>query len=194
MRRAVLHPNLVLENEETGHLGHLKNKGPNISDLVNKISSGSGDSPNAAFAEVILANLAKEDAPECPVCFDIMKIPTIMPECAHQWCVHFGNLCKTGTLTYTNSAVKIAFLPTSSPVKRRINNQTVSHAVEALSGLVSCLRWFGMNQPTLSHLPESCLDVMTSSLRPNLKPSSDIYVCIKFKFFVCRTHHVEQGD
>lgn len=97
MRRAVLHPNLVLENEEIGHLGHLKNKGPNISDIVNKINSGSGDSPNAAFAEVILANLAKEDASECPVCFDIMKIPTIMPECAHQWCVHFGNLCKTGS-------------------------------------------------------------------------------------------------
>ena len=81
---------------------------------------------------------------------------------------------------YAKSAVKIVFLHTLLLVKRSMKSQIVLRAVEALSGLMNYLRWFGRNQPTLSHLPESCLDVMTSSPRPNSKPSSDIYVCIKF--------------
>lgn len=88
LRRAVLHPSLVLENEEAGHSRSSKNKNLGIDDLVQQFNSepdGSG-SPNPTFAEGVLANLADEEALECPICFDVMQIPTIIPGCVHQCC------------------------------------------------------------------------------------------------------------
>ncbi|KXN90093.1 DNA repair protein RAD5 [Leucoagaricus sp. SymC.cos] len=88
LRRAVLHPNLVLENEDLGKPGFSKSRTLDVDDLVKQFNSDSGDnnSPNAAFAEGVLANLADEETTECPICFDVMQIPTIIPECAHQCC------------------------------------------------------------------------------------------------------------
>lgn len=37
------------------------------------------------FAEEVLANLADAEASECPICFDVMEMPMIIPECLHQW-------------------------------------------------------------------------------------------------------------
>lgn len=41
------------------------------------------------FAESVLADLddQAEGASECPICLDVMEIPTIVPECLHRWCV-----------------------------------------------------------------------------------------------------------
>jgi DNA repair protein RAD5 len=83
----VLHPNLVLEKEGTENEGSSRSQTFNLEDLVKKLNSDvdGGDTPNVAFAEGVLANLADEETSECPICFDIMQIPTIIPGCAHQW-------------------------------------------------------------------------------------------------------------
>lgn len=83
----MLHPNLVLEKEGTENEGSSRSQTFNLEDLVKKLNSDvdGGDTPNVAFAEGVLANLADEETSECPICFDIMQIPTIIPGCAHQW-------------------------------------------------------------------------------------------------------------
>ena len=40
-----------------------------------------------AYAEAVLANLGQEDDAECPICFDVMQAPMIIPGCLHKWCV-----------------------------------------------------------------------------------------------------------
>ncbi|KAJ3570626.1 hypothetical protein NP233_g4279 [Leucocoprinus birnbaumii] len=88
LRRAVLHPNLVLKNEESGKPSTSEKNNLAIDDLAKQLNSdadGSG-SPNNAFAEEVLANLGDDEASECPICFDVMQIPTIIPGCAHQCC------------------------------------------------------------------------------------------------------------
>jgi DNA repair protein RAD5 len=83
----VLHPGLVLEKEEAGDSGSSKSKNFDIDDLIRKFNTDpdGGHNPTAVFAEGVLANLADDDASECPICFDVMQIPTIIPGCAHQW-------------------------------------------------------------------------------------------------------------
>lgn len=82
----MLHPSLVLENEDLG-VEPSKNRTFDIDELVKKFNSDAdgNDSPNTAFAEGVLANLADDETTECPICFDVMETPTIIPGCAHQW-------------------------------------------------------------------------------------------------------------
>lgn len=56
-----------------------------VKELIQRFGEGEnvvGDSK--VYAESVLANLGQEDA-ECPICFDVMETPTILPECMHQW-------------------------------------------------------------------------------------------------------------
>lgn len=88
LRRAVLHPDLVLEKEDSNsgsNAQSLDNPAINLEDLVKNLTSNSNGGSNAAFAEGVLANLADEDITECPICFDVMEVPTMILGCAHQW-------------------------------------------------------------------------------------------------------------
>ena len=91
LRRAVLHPNLVLASNEA-----VASKAPssaaaiNVNELIERFGKGentAGDSK--VYAEGVLANLGQEENAECPICFDVMETPTILPDCMHQWCVRF---------------------------------------------------------------------------------------------------------
>ena len=85
----MLHPNLVLSSSERGSSrapsgsGHI-----DVEELIEKFGNGEnvvGDSK--VYAEGVLANLGQEEDVECPICFDVMETPVIMPECMHQWYV-----------------------------------------------------------------------------------------------------------
>ncbi|EKM83939.1 hypothetical protein AGABI1DRAFT_67033 [Agaricus bisporus var. burnettii JB137-S8] len=89
LRRAVLHPDLVLEKEDSNGSSNaqpLDNPAINLEDLVKNLTSNSNGGSNVAFAEGVLANLADEDITECPICFDVMEVPTMILGCAHQCC------------------------------------------------------------------------------------------------------------
>ncbi|RPD82238.1 hypothetical protein L226DRAFT_541643 [Lentinus tigrinus ALCF2SS1-7] len=88
LRRAVLHPNLVLSsNEGVAPKAPSGNGAVDVKDLIQKFGEGEntvGD--NKVYAEGVLANLAQEEDVECPICFDVMETPAILPECMHQCC------------------------------------------------------------------------------------------------------------
>lgn len=89
----MLHPSLVLEDGESSDAGSSGSRTVNVDELIKKfnLNNDGGDSPNAAaFAEGVLTNLADDETSECPICFDVMEIPTIIPGCAHQWWVVSG--------------------------------------------------------------------------------------------------------
>lgn len=88
MRRAVLHPNLVLSDPDgTLKKGTSKDEAIDVDDLIKKFSSENDDGVNAnSFAEDVLSNLAQEDSKaECPICLDVMDSPMVIPQCMHQW-------------------------------------------------------------------------------------------------------------
>ncbi|OSX66957.1 hypothetical protein POSPLADRAFT_1175676 [Postia placenta MAD-698-R-SB12] len=86
LRRAVLHPNLVLTT--ASDLKQPSGDGEvNVQTLIKRFGEGddsAGD--NKVFAEGVLANLDEEEERECPICFDVMDTPTIIPNCMHQCC------------------------------------------------------------------------------------------------------------
>ncbi|KZT08557.1 uncharacterized protein LAESUDRAFT_648872 [Laetiporus sulphureus 93-53] len=86
LRRAVLHPNLVLSGPEDLKTEH-GDSGIDVNALIKRFEEG-GDADRGAnaFAEDVLANLGKDNERECPICFDVMETPTILPRCLHQCC------------------------------------------------------------------------------------------------------------
>lgn len=86
LRRAVLHPNLVLSNPDgLKKAGSSKDEAIDVDELIRKFSNeDEGDNNN--FAEDVLSNLAQEDSKaECPICLDVMDMPMVIPQCMHQW-------------------------------------------------------------------------------------------------------------
>jgi len=39
----------------------------------------------SAFAESVLSRLTEADGQECTVCFDLMNVPVLVPDCMHLW-------------------------------------------------------------------------------------------------------------
>ncbi|OCH95686.1 hypothetical protein OBBRIDRAFT_871170 [Obba rivulosa] len=86
LRRAVLHPNLVLTSDE-GSSKETSTGVIDVNDLIERFSKGEGtDGDTNVFAEKVLANLGEEADMECPICFDVMSEPVIIPNCMHQSC------------------------------------------------------------------------------------------------------------
>ena len=59
-----------------------------MEELIEQFGKGEntvGDSK--VYAEGVLANLGQEEDAECPICFDVMETPAILPACMHQWYV-----------------------------------------------------------------------------------------------------------
>ncbi|KIJ66394.1 hypothetical protein HYDPIDRAFT_109414 [Hydnomerulius pinastri MD-312] len=91
LRRAVLHPDLVvdLENDQdTKQSTDSKDGVIDVDALMTDISEGhpSDGTSKTAFAASVLANLSTAEAEECPICLDVMQNPTIIPLCMHQCC------------------------------------------------------------------------------------------------------------
>ena len=114
LRRAVLHPHLVLSpNEGVAPKASSGNGAIDVKDLIQKFSEGEnavGD--NKVYAEGVLANLAQEEGAECPICFDVMETPAIMPDCMHQWYVatHLSMACILIECAYSCKDCIIAFI------------------------------------------------------------------------------------
>ncbi|KAI0073947.1 hypothetical protein K474DRAFT_1648766 [Panus rudis PR-1116 ss-1] len=97
LRRAVLHPSLVISDEA-------KNKGKsssdpiNVDEMIKQFSEAEEGKGGNAYAEEVLNNLGQEENPECPICFDVMDSPMVIPQCMHQCCkdciVAFIERCK----------------------------------------------------------------------------------------------------
>lgn len=101
LRRAVLHPHLVMTQEE---LEELENSSSSTSgtvkleDLVKHESDGATVSKtNTTFVEETLKSLnagsgnegdTSEGSDECPLCLDIMESPVLVPPCMHKWYVN----------------------------------------------------------------------------------------------------------
>jgi len=86
LRRAVLHPNLVLSSDNSV----LRSSDGTVDiDALIKQFSGNEDGPcgKNVFAEGILTNLGEDNHVECPICLDVMQQPMIIPACMHQWYV-----------------------------------------------------------------------------------------------------------
>ena len=59
-----------------------------VKELIQRFGEGENVvSDSKVYAESVLANLGQEENAECPICFDVMETPTILPECMHQWYV-----------------------------------------------------------------------------------------------------------
>ena len=57
--------------------------------LIQRFEEGSTASKEAStFAEQVLNSLTTDDSAECPICFDAMDRPVLIPACMHQWFVH----------------------------------------------------------------------------------------------------------
>jgi len=84
LRRAVLHPSLVLTDNDQRALSPVGDSFMDVNDLIQKFAGENGESGNA-FAETVLANIGEDESGECPICLDVMENPTIVPECLHRW-------------------------------------------------------------------------------------------------------------
>ena len=95
LRRAVLHPNLVLSsnNGDRAEKASTSSGAIDIKELIQRFGEGENVvSDSKVYAESVLANLGQEENVECPICFDVMETPTILPECMHQWFVVFASI------------------------------------------------------------------------------------------------------
>ncbi|KAI1793150.1 SNF2 family N-terminal domain-containing protein [Ganoderma leucocontextum] len=89
LRRAVLHPNLVLSSSNGGRAAKSSTSSGTIDvkELIRRFGEGENIvSDSKVYAESVLANLGQEEDAECPICFDVMETPTILPGCMHQCC------------------------------------------------------------------------------------------------------------
>jgi DNA repair protein RAD5 len=85
LRRAVLHPSLVLVSDKNN--SRSSDGTVDIDALIKHFSdeeSGGGGGKNV-FAEDILTNLGEDIHTECPICLDVMQQPMLIPVCMHQW-------------------------------------------------------------------------------------------------------------
>lgn len=86
LRRAVLHPSLVQAKEGSeDSLGDV-----NVDSLITRYSDGTSDNrerSSCTFAEGVLSRLQEAVGQECAVCFDLMDLPVLVPNCMHSWWV-----------------------------------------------------------------------------------------------------------
>ncbi|KAJ2927693.1 hypothetical protein H1R20_g9395, partial [Candolleomyces eurysporus] len=87
LRRAVLHPKLVITQDDQRALSPKRDNVVEVDDLLQRLADNGdeADKPNA-FAENFLSNLAKDEVTECPICFSEVESPMLIPECMHQFC------------------------------------------------------------------------------------------------------------
>ncbi|KAG6846036.1 hypothetical protein H0H87_006400 [Tephrocybe sp. NHM501043] len=81
LRRAVLHPNLVLTSDDKRTLSPAGDGDIDVSDLIQRFADaekGEEGSDKNTFAEKVLAQLADAEAEECPICLDINELIEVM--------------------------------------------------------------------------------------------------------------------
>ncbi|KAF7310688.1 DNA repair protein [Mycena chlorophos] len=120
LRRAVLHPNLVLSNKDNPIKQTQGDETVDVNELIKRFANddASVDGGANVFAQKVLENLdIEEDDAECPVCLDVMQSPMVIPDCMHRCCKDcLMTLCATA-----EEKGKDAVCPTCSrgPIEER---------------------------------------------------------------------------
>ncbi|KAF8899229.1 DNA repair protein RAD5 [Infundibulicybe gibba] len=84
LRRAVLHPSLVLTSDN--NQSEIKSDTVDLNELIKRFTGSDEGGSKNAFAEDVVLKLASEEVSECPICMDVMDAPMILPECMHKCC------------------------------------------------------------------------------------------------------------
>lgn len=107
----------MLSNDDEGVKASSKGA-IDVDALVKQFGEGNDSaSDSKVFAEGVLANLDGEDGQECPICFDVMDTPTIIPNCLHQrYATHLLISC---THSDVGEVVRIVSWRSSIRVERR---------------------------------------------------------------------------
>ncbi|KAJ7640954.1 DNA repair protein RAD5 [Roridomyces roridus] len=104
LRRAVLHPHLVLSADDERTLPD-SDGSLNVNEMIERFANDDdeeGSSNGNVFAQKALENLDLDEADsECPICTDVMASPMLVPECMHRFCKdclvsHIGNCEEKG--------------------------------------------------------------------------------------------------
>jgi len=61
----------------------------NVTDLIKRLAEDGKASESNNFAEQFIAGLAGDDNADCPICFNEIEIPMVIPKCMHQLCVFY---------------------------------------------------------------------------------------------------------
>ncbi|KAJ7642840.1 SNF2 family N-terminal domain-containing protein [Mycena rosella] len=91
LRRAVLHPNLVLASDDQRALPEDGDGSVDVNELIKRFAqntnSQTGEASANVFAQNALENLDLDGADsECPLCLDVIQSPMVIPECMHRFC------------------------------------------------------------------------------------------------------------
>lgn len=87
LRRAVLHPSLVLSEDEVESNAKGAEGSVDVNQLIKQFTAQEEDADegeNTAFMQNVLNTLASHSE-ECPICLDVMESPMLMPTCMHKW-------------------------------------------------------------------------------------------------------------
>ena len=94
LRRAVLHPSLVLStSDDKKSKVATTNSVVSMEDLVQRFVNGKqlDEETSNTFVEKVLTDLASDDCAECPICLDAMQVAVILPGCLHQWYTNYSD-------------------------------------------------------------------------------------------------------
>ncbi|KAF5323584.1 hypothetical protein D9611_005558 [Ephemerocybe angulata] len=87
LRRAVLHPKLVITEDDQRALSPSKDEVIEVDDFLQKlVDNEDPDTKPNVFAENFMEKLIKEEVEECPICFSEMENGVVVPDCVHQFC------------------------------------------------------------------------------------------------------------
>lgn len=92
LRRAVLHPSLVLTKNVERALSPDDGGSVDVNDLIARFAQEgqSADGGPSKFADNFIASLKHEDNADCPICFNEMEAPMVIPKCMHQLYVFYS--------------------------------------------------------------------------------------------------------
>ncbi|KAJ7508564.1 DNA repair protein RAD5 [Mycena galericulata] len=83
LRRAVLHPNLVLSSDDERTLPEDGDGTIDVNELIKRFANDEQTGESSGGAN----NLDIDEADsECPICSDVMESPMLIPECMHRLC------------------------------------------------------------------------------------------------------------
>lgn len=86
LRRAVLHPDLVVDTKDQMNEFPSGSKCIEMDTLIHDVvEQQTSDASNISFAKNVLSNLAASETDECPICLDVMEAAVIIPQCLHRW-------------------------------------------------------------------------------------------------------------
>jgi DNA repair protein RAD5 len=86
LRRAVLHPSLVLTKDDERALSPPGDDTVGVNDLIQRFAEDKqpAEGGSNTFVEQFIANLKGDDITECPICFSEVETPMVIPQCMHQ--------------------------------------------------------------------------------------------------------------